>query len=324
MNECYKSTGRAGSTITSLTTCFFTELINSVKEEAKNLRIESEKRREITHKIFDEKFSTVEKQLTKLKQRIGDSNVQNTSELSLTAIGSSPNRFTQGYEYEGLNHTNKKRNTTGSSIYPYNYSRYFQFFKDKCHQDPELNSKQLRALDTRLLSSVNSISPKASNKCDFEFDNRNKQPNTNRYKWKSQQNKMSSPSKFSITKHGQDYEDKLLHSRNTNSNTSESKQTRSGVRSLCSTNSSKARTSRESRFTTRAEIHSTATTSSTDTGVSNPDKSFRSCSTSKYSDFEGAFPSSPGSSVLMRLFQRDSPSSAASSMTPQSVKFFNH
>ena len=82
-----------------------------MKEEARNLRIEREKRREDTQKIFDEKFSTVEKQLSKLKQRIGDTSMENYPDLS-----PKPSRFNQSIFLEGIDGNQTRKRLNGVKI----------------------------------------------------------------------------------------------------------------------------------------------------------------------------------------------------------------
>ena len=143
---------------TSFTNLCFADLINSVKEEAKNLRIESEKRREVTQKIFDEKFSTVEKQLTKLKARLSYSKLENCSKVSPTPCSTVPtqskvNQKQQLHETDGINHQFYSRYVESSQ-------RYIKHHHSPCRRPnlPPLEKKNLYCT-----SSSSSTTPIISN-----------------------------------------------------------------------------------------------------------------------------------------------------------------
>ena len=106
----------------SICNFFALELINCVKEEAHNLRIESEKRREVTHKIFDEKFSTVEKRLTKLKQKLGQTKSAALPAKKRNQIAAGPG--------ERLNYPSTINSSGERFKNPVYYSRHF--YPNKC------------------------------------------------------------------------------------------------------------------------------------------------------------------------------------------------
>lgn len=133
---------------------YFLELIYSVKEEAKNLRIESEKRREVTHKIFDEKFSTVEKQLSKLKLKLGQAKTTVSSTKRRNKIGAVP---------WGKNSNSSRFNfpTCERKKHAGYYSRYFPPNKHHCkHADNWLNDSM--AISTNYNESLPSCHPSTS------------------------------------------------------------------------------------------------------------------------------------------------------------------
>ncbi|XP_076823486.1 uncharacterized protein LOC143469618 isoform X1 [Clavelina lepadiformis] len=59
------------------------DLINSVKEEARSLRVEGEKKRVASQRKFEEKFSAMEQQLVKLREKIKEANLKELSKGSM-------------------------------------------------------------------------------------------------------------------------------------------------------------------------------------------------------------------------------------------------